>query len=106
MPCEWCRAIFCWDYADEADGDRKRHCSEECRKLHEHDRYRLRKFRELCEGGKIPRFESRRAAWREAERLVAETGGRFRAFDRPCPFCGYWHTTRKKKSRTRPRIRK
>jgi hypothetical protein len=104
MPCEWCGTIFCWDYADEAFGAvRKRHCSEECRGLHEQYRYRMRKNRERCESGKIPRFDSKRDAWREAERLIAETGGRFRAYDKPCPFCGRWHIIRKGKHQARPR---
>jgi hypothetical protein len=99
MPCEWCRTVFCWDQAGETNGARKRHCSETCRKLHEEYRYRMRKNRERCESGKIPRFDSKREAWRGAERLMAETGGRFRAYDRPCPFCGCWHVIRKEKHR-------
>jgi hypothetical protein len=106
MRCEWCGAVFCWDYADEALGAvRKRHCSEDCRALHEHYRYRMRKNRERCQSGTIPRFDSKRDAWREAERLTAETGSRYRAYDIPCPFCGRWHVIRKDKHRPRPRIR-
>ncbi len=104
MPCHWCGTIFCWDQADEAGGARKRHCSEECRRLHEEYRRRMRRFRERCEGGEIPRFGTQREAWREAERLKAETGGRFRAYDRPCPFCKHWHVIRKGTHRARPRI--
>lgn len=103
MPCEWCGTIFCWDQADENPGCRKRHCSEECRKLHEDYRHRMRKLRERCESGEIPRFATRREAWQVAERLKAEVGGRFRAYDRPCPFCGRWHVIRKGKHRGRPK---
>jgi hypothetical protein len=103
MPCEWCGTIFCWDNADEAGGTvRKCHCSEECRKLHEQDRYRRRKRRERCQGGTIRRFGTQREARQAAGRLAAATGGRFRAYDRPCAFCGDWHVARKPPAGHRP----
>jgi len=102
MPCEWCGTIFCWDLADEAGDARKRHCTEQCRKLREQCRHRIRNLRGRCERGEIPRFPTRPQAVREAKRLAAEEGGRFRAYDRPCDFCHGWHVLHKIKHRSRP----
>ena len=89
MRCEWCGTVFCCDYADEALGAvRKRHCSEQCRALHEQYRYRMRKNRDRCQSGTIPRFDSKRDAWREAERLTAETGGGTGRMTFPAPSAG------------------
>jgi hypothetical protein len=110
MPCEWCGTIFCWDFADECvplagPRDRKRHCSEECRKLAEEKRWRQSRQQERCERGEIPRFQTRALAAAEARILTGDTGIRHRAYDRPCPFCERWHVIRKDKHRPQPGFR-